>query len=83
MATKDDIPSPLPISGALTQPADLTKVIDTSRLRDQSVVITGGASGLGQAIVKAMAEAGYASVLLIQRQVTERKLLKRLHAAHT
>ena len=39
--------------------ADLSKVLDLSILRDKSVIVTGGASGLGALIATSFAENGY------------------------
>ena len=43
----------------MTPIADLSKVLDLSILRDKSVIVTGGASGLGALIATNFAENGY------------------------
>ena len=43
----------------MTPVADLSKVLDLSVLRDKSVIVTGGASGLGALIATNFAENGY------------------------
>ena len=42
----------------MTPVADLSKVLDHSVLRDKSVIVTGGASGLGALIATSFAENG-------------------------
>ena len=44
----------------MTPVADLSKVLDLSILRDKSVIVTGGASGLGALIATKFAENGHA-----------------------
>lgn len=44
---------------SVTPKADFTRSVDTTGLNDQSVLITGGASGLGAGFATALAEAGY------------------------
>ena len=39
--------------------ADLSKLLDLSILRDKSVIVTGGASGLGALIATSFAENAY------------------------
>lgn len=56
--------SDLPESFYYTQPINFTKVIDTNTLKDKSVIVTGGASGIGEGCVKAFAEAGCAQSVL-------------------
>ena len=43
----------------MTPIADLSKVLDVSVLKDKSVIVTGGASGLGALIAASFAENGY------------------------
>ena len=43
----------------MTPVADLSKVLDLSILRDKSVLVTGGASGLGALIATNFAENGH------------------------
>ena len=43
----------------MTPVADLSKVLDLSVLRGKSVIVTGGASGLGALIATTFAENGY------------------------
>lgn len=42
--------------------ADLSKTLDLSILKDKSVLVTGGASGLGALIASSFAEDGYVFV---------------------
>ena len=48
----------------MTAVADLSKVLDLSILKDKSVLVTGGASGLGALIATSFAENGYALDIL-------------------
>ena len=45
----------------MTPVADLSKEIDLSVLKDRSVIVTGGASGLGALIATSFAENGFDS----------------------
>lgn len=58
MAPTSDPTADLPKSFYCTKPVDFSKSIDTSNLKDKSVIITGGANGIGLACAKVMAEAG-------------------------
>jgi short-subunit dehydrogenase len=51
-------PSNLPETFYTTKPIDFSKSVDTSNLKDKSILITGGANGLGLGCAKAFAEAG-------------------------
>jgi NADPH:quinone reductase-like Zn-dependent oxidoreductase len=42
-----------------TAPLDFSKQINLSSLRDQRVLVTGGANGIGAGFVAALAQAGY------------------------
>ena len=44
----------------MTPVANLSKELDLSVLKDRSVIVTGGASGLGALIATSFAENGYA-----------------------
>ena len=52
--------SDLPSHFYCTKPIDFGKTIDTNNLKDKSVVVTGGASGLGAGCVTSFAKARYA-----------------------
>jgi predicted Rossmann-fold nucleotide-binding protein len=56
--------SGLPESFYCTKPVDFSKPVDTSNVKDKNVIVTGGASGIGAACVKAFAEAGSESYSL-------------------
>lgn len=59
-----------PPSFYCTKPIDFSKPLDTSNLKDKSVIITGGANGIGLASATAFAEAGsayYTSVNIVGR----------------
>ena len=43
----------------MTPVADISKVLDVSTLKDKSVIVTGGASGLGALIATSFAENGF------------------------
>jgi hypothetical protein len=43
----------------ISTPVDFTKTLDTSRLEGYSVIITGGASGLGAAFAVDLASKGW------------------------
>ena len=47
----------------LATPVDFTKAIDLNHVAGCTVLITGGADGIGLGIATAMAENGYVSVL--------------------
>jgi len=49
---------PLQVS-ATAGKADFSRPINVSALKGKSVLVTGGASGLGAAFVRGFAEAGY------------------------
>lgn len=51
-------PSNLPGTFYRTKPIDFSKTVDTSSLKDKSIIVTGGANGIGLACAKAFAEAG-------------------------
>jgi hypothetical protein len=42
-----------------TKPVDFSKPIDPSKFKDRSVIVTGGANGIGLGAVDAFARAGY------------------------
>ena len=45
-------------SNVISGPVDFTKPIDTSKVRGKTALVTGGASGIGAATAKALAQAG-------------------------
>jgi FlaA1/EpsC-like NDP-sugar epimerase len=45
--------------------ANLTKPVKVTRIKDQSIIVTGGASGFGREMVKVFAEAGYVDILSV------------------
>lgn len=55
MANSFDLPSTF----RCTKPVDFSKEVDTGNLKDKSVIVTGGASGLGAGFVNAIARAGF------------------------
>ncbi len=52
--------SQLPASFYSTKPIDFSKPIESSNVKNKSVIVTGGANGIGLACSKAFAEAGSA-----------------------
>lgn len=50
--------SELPSTFYSTRPIDFTKEVDTSNVKDKSVIMTGGANGIGAGCATAFAEAG-------------------------
>lgn len=52
------VPAGLPETFYCTEKIDFSKDVDASNLKGKSVVVTGGANGLGAGSVKAFAEAG-------------------------
>ena len=54
MAQTSEIPSRF----YYTEAIDFSNILDISGLKDQNIIITGGASGIGAGCVKAFAEAG-------------------------
>ncbi|KAF2795438.1 NAD(P)-binding protein [Melanomma pulvis-pyrius CBS 109.77] len=61
--------SDLPSTFYCTKSIDFSKAVDSSTLKDKSVIVTGGANGLGAGCVTAFAEAGaYITVLDINEE---------------
>jgi 5'-hydroxyaverantin dehydrogenase len=50
--------SELPSTFYSTRPIDFAKEVDTSNVKDKSVIVTGGANGIGAGCATAFAEAG-------------------------
>ncbi|KAF2661709.1 NAD(P)-binding protein [Lophiostoma macrostomum CBS 122681] len=62
--------SSLPETFYCTKPIDFSKSVDTSNVKGKSVIVTGGANGIGAACVKAFAEAGaYVTILDINEKL--------------
>ncbi|KAF2273895.1 NAD(P)-binding protein, partial [Westerdykella ornata] len=63
----------LPSSFYCTQPIDFSKPLDTDSLKEKSVIVTGGANGIGLASARAFAEAGaYVTILDINEENGQR-----------
>lgn len=59
-------------SPAISDPVDFAKPIDISKVRNKTALVTGGASGIGAGIVKALAQAGaYVTIVDLNQEAGE------------
>ena len=83
MASTDDRAPKKPTAGGalanptwITSPVDFTKSLDAVKLKDKSVLITGGASGLGAGTAQAFAEVGaYVTIADLESQAAAADML--------